>query len=67
VSKREQRKRAALIWVRATFGVTLGEDACDAVGIAVWAARKAARPQLEQTALAFPRQSPGRRTQRPRA
>ncbi|HJX54591.1 MAG TPA: hypothetical protein VJ801_17625 [Polyangia bacterium] len=40
-SKREQCKRAARTWCKATFGVDLDEDRADAVGIATWALRTA--------------------------
>ena len=40
-SKRVQRKRAAKLWCRATFGVDLCEDEADAACIATWAIRQA--------------------------
>ena len=40
-SKRAQRKRAARMWVKASFGVELGEDESDAVALAVWGLRMA--------------------------
>jgi len=41
-SDRAQRKRAARLWARSTFGVDLPEDEADAAGIAAWALRRAA-------------------------
>ena len=40
-SKRAQRKRAARMWVKATFAIDLGEDESDAVALAVWGLRMA--------------------------
>ena len=33
-------KRAAALWVQATFGITVPEDAADGIGIATWVARR---------------------------
>jgi len=33
-------KKAAALWVRATFGVDANEDECDAIGLACWVARR---------------------------
>ena len=40
-SKRAQRKRAARMWVKATFGLDCGEDESDAIALAVWGLRTA--------------------------
>ena len=40
-SKRAQRKRAARMWVKASFGLNCGEDESDAVALAVWGLRMA--------------------------
>lgn len=40
-SKREERKRAAVTWVRGTFGAKVPSDAADGIGIAAHLARKA--------------------------
>ena len=39
-SKREQRKRAARMWVKSTFGVVTSEDECDAIALGTWACRQ---------------------------
>ena len=39
-SKREQRKRAARMWCRATFGLDLEDDEADGLAIATWACRQ---------------------------
>ncbi len=39
-SKREQRKRAARTWCRATFGLDLEDDEADGLAIATWACRQ---------------------------
>jgi Holliday junction resolvasome RuvABC endonuclease subunit len=39
-SKREQRKRAARMWCKATYGVDLSDDESDAAAIATWACRQ---------------------------
>ena len=39
-SKREQRKRAARMWCKTTFGVDLSDDESDAAAIATWACRQ---------------------------
>ena len=33
-------KRAAALWVRATFGIVVSEDAADAIGLGTWVARR---------------------------
>ena len=38
-SKREQRKKAAQMWCKATYGLDLDEDSADGVAIATWACR----------------------------
>ena len=38
-SQREQRKKAARMWCKATFGVSPSEDECDAIGLSTWACR----------------------------
>jgi len=40
-SPREVRKLAAQKWVEWTFGICVGEDEADAVGLATWALRQA--------------------------
>jgi Holliday junction resolvasome RuvABC endonuclease subunit len=45
-SKREQCKRAAQTWCRATFGLDLPEDEADATAIATWALRTARARKL---------------------
>jgi Holliday junction resolvasome RuvABC endonuclease subunit len=39
VSKRADRKKAAKMFVRATYGATCGEDEADAIAMATWVAR----------------------------
>lgn len=39
-SKSEERKRAAAIWVKATYGLTVPEDVADAIGLATHVARR---------------------------
>jgi hypothetical protein len=39
--KRDDRKRAAAAWAKATYGVTITGDAADAVGLATYASRRA--------------------------
>jgi hypothetical protein len=41
-ANRDTRKRAAGLWVKATFGLELDQDACDGVCLAVWVARQRA-------------------------
>lgn len=45
-SKREQCKRAAQMWCKATFGLELEEDEVDATAIATWALRTARARRL---------------------
>lgn len=45
-ANRATRKKAAGLWVKATFGVTPGEDACDGIGLAAYRARHATFAQL---------------------
>ena len=40
-SKRAQRKKAARMWVTATFGLDCGEDESDAIAMATWCLRTA--------------------------
>jgi Holliday junction resolvasome RuvABC endonuclease subunit len=39
-SESADRKRAAIIWVRATYGVAVSEDIADAIGIGTWVIRR---------------------------
>ncbi len=42
-SPRDQRKKAARLWVRQFYGLNLpSEDECDAIGLATWGAQRAA-------------------------
>ena len=41
-SEREERKRAAQLWAKATFGEVLHSDEADAAGIATWQIRQRA-------------------------
>ena len=45
-SKRAQRKRAAKMWCKATFGVDLPEDEADAACLSTWAIRQAQAKRL---------------------
>jgi Holliday junction resolvasome RuvABC endonuclease subunit len=48
-------KKAAALWVRATYGVTAGEDQCDAIGLAAHVARRELVAARLRTAGAVPR------------
>jgi Holliday junction resolvasome RuvABC endonuclease subunit len=48
-------KRAAAIWVQATYGITVSEDAADAIGLATWVARRELVAQRMAGVGAIPR------------
>lgn len=48
-------KKACATWVRATYGITVGEDTADAIGLAVFVARRELVAARTRAAGAMPR------------